>query len=141
MSKNGLRKFAAGAARKTKKPPIRERGYDGLHVAVADYFRAVLPPEVVWLHIPNGEKRDKATAALLERMGVLAGAPDFLLLYGETSHALELKSGGGKLSPAQLEFMRRAEAQGCMTAAAYSVDEVEATLRRWGIPVRGTVTL
>lgn len=35
-------------------------------------------PHVLGFHVPNGEKRDRRTAELLKRMGVLAGVGDWL---------------------------------------------------------------
>jgi hypothetical protein len=138
VSKNGVRHQAAAAARRQRKPPApKERGYDGLHVAIADYFRAVLPPEVVWLHVPNGEKRDKATAALLERMGVLAGAPDFFLFWPAGAIGLEVKAPSGRFSPEQSDVAHRLA--GCFVRVflVRSVPAVEATLKLLGVPMRG----
>ena len=56
------------------------------------------------LHIPNGEKRDKATAARLQRMGVRAGVPDVLLPVARAGkHGLwiELKDGRNRTTAFQ----------------------------------------
>ena len=68
-----------------------------------------LYPELYWLfHVPNGEKRDKITAAKLARMGVKSGVPDiFLLIPRDGYHGLvvELKRKGGKASPEQMDWL------------------------------------
>lgn len=59
------------------------------------------------LHIPNGEKRDKVTAARLKAMGVRAGVPDVLLPVARGKyHCLwvELKSDGGRASADQMAW-------------------------------------
>jgi hypothetical protein len=62
-------------------------------------------PELEMLmHIPNGEKRDKHTAAKLQRMGVRAGVPDVLLpLARGKYHSLwiEMKAARGRVSTEQ----------------------------------------
>lgn len=43
-------------------------------------YRTGLMPELQYMyHVPNGGKRDKATAAVLKRQGVKAGVPDIML--------------------------------------------------------------
>ena len=52
--------------------------------------------------IPNGGKRDVATATRLKRQGVLAGVWD--IFVPAASLYIEVKSTKGKLSPAQAQF-------------------------------------
>ena len=69
-------------------------------------------PELRWIHhIPNGEKRDKFTAARLKRMGVRAGVWDvFCPATTEESGLLgiglyiEFKGPKGSLTKEQCEF-------------------------------------
>lgn len=67
------------------------------------------------LHIPNGEYRDKKTAARLKQMGVKAGASDYLLPVpvGEF-HGLwvEMKAGKGTPTEEQRKFLLNCRAQG-----------------------------
>jgi trehalose utilization protein len=59
----------------------------------------------IWWHTPNGEVRNKITAAKLKAMGVRPGIPDFVLLSPHNSiRFLELKRAGESLSEAQEEF-------------------------------------
>jgi hypothetical protein len=51
----------------------RHRPEAQLQAAVVERLRLRARPDVLWLHCPNGERRDKITGAKLKRMGVLAG--------------------------------------------------------------------
>lgn len=45
-------------------------------------YRTGLMPELQYMyHVPNGGKRDAATAVALKRQGVKAGVPDIMLCY------------------------------------------------------------
>jgi VRR-NUC domain len=102
-----------------------------LQRAICDHLRLRAKPDVLWLHVPNGERRDKITGAKLKRMGVLAGASDFLLWHEGHSFALELKSPGGRLSQAQLEFLARFNDAGGHSACAEGLDRAIAVLESW----------
>jgi VRR-NUC domain-containing protein len=65
-------------------------------------------------HVPNGEKRDKATAARLKAMGVRAGLVDILFFqryYDATANvdyaglAIELKTATGRTSDDQERWL------------------------------------
>jgi hypothetical protein len=60
-------------------------------------------PGVVAWHTPNGEARDGFAAARLKAMGVLAGIPDYLILW-QGLFAIEFKAPKGRMSPAQLDL-------------------------------------
>jgi len=110
-----------------------------IHAAVVAHLRLRAKPDVVWLHVPNGERRDKITGAKLKRLGVLAGASDLLLWHQGNSFALELKRPGGRLSEAQLEFMARFADAGGHVAHAEGLDRALACLEAWGL-LRGRAT-
>ena len=99
--------------------------------ALVEHLRLRAKPDVLFLHVPNGGKRDKIGAAILKSMGVLAGAADLLLWHGGNSFALELKSPGGRLSEAQLAFMARFADAGGHTAVAEGIDRAIAVLESW----------
>ena len=67
-------------------------------------------PELKLLHhIPNGGKRDKATAIALKRRGVKAGVPDLSLPVprgGYHGLYIELKVGKNKTTEKQSEWLR-----------------------------------
>lgn len=56
-------------------------------------------------HVPNEGKRTRIDAASLRALGVVAGAPDFVLLLPQGRvHLIELKVPGGEQSGAQVTF-------------------------------------
>ena len=67
-------------------------------------------PELKLLyHCPNGELRDKATAAKLKEAGVKAGIPDLHLPVsrgGAVSLYIEMKTATGSLSTRQVEVIQ-----------------------------------
>jgi hypothetical protein len=110
-----------------------------IHAAVVAHLRLRAKPDVLWLHVPNGLKRDKISGAILKRMGTLAGAADLLLWHTGNSFALEIKSPGGRPSEAQLEFMARFADAGGHTAVAEGLDRALAVLESWNL-LRGRVS-
>lgn len=61
--------------------------------------------EIIHFHVPNGGTRDKREGARLKAMGTLAGVHDLIILLDEgRTIFVELKTGGGKQSPAQKAF-------------------------------------
>jgi len=110
-----------------------------IHRSVCEHLHLRALPDVLWLHVPNGERRDKITGAKLKRMGVLAGASDLLIWHRGNSFALELKASGRRLSEAQLAFMARFNDAGGHTAVAEGIDGALACLEAWGL-LRGRVS-
>ena len=126
------------------KPHISETA---LHKSVADFFAVALGGNAVALHVRNervgvGERIEAA------RMGLLPGFPDFLVLDCRCAFGIELKPPGwkrvkertGKYTPHELrqrEVHERLGRAGVPVAICESVEEVEATLRRWGVALRG----
>lgn len=112
-----------------------KRNYEiDLHKFTIDLLRSSAAENVVFRHIPNGEKRDPATGAKLKRMGVLAGAADIELVLppnGQT-FCLELKRPGGRQSPSQKAYQLAIEKAGGGYEVAYKPEDVIRTLRRIG---------
>ncbi|WOJ89894.1 hypothetical protein RZS28_00840 [Methylocapsa polymorpha] len=104
-----------------------------LHMSVAKLLRDHARPEWQWCHVPNGELRDKRTAAKLKNMGAKAGWPDFILVppIGQL-HCLELKRIGEDLSDAQDDFRMWCIRSGVPHVVAYSLDEVLIAFDVWG---------
>jgi len=117
----------------------RRRTEEQIQIAVIDHLRLRAKPDVLWLHVPNGERRDKIAGAKLKRMGVLAGAADILAWHNGNSFALELKAPGGRLSEAQLEFLARFADAGGHTAYTEGIDRALAVLEAWNL-LRGRVS-
>lgn len=87
-----------------------------------------------WTHIAN-ERRDRIEAVLAWRMGVEAGAPDFVFFLPDGQGAtIELKrpDGKGTLSAAQREWRDDLLALGWRWALCSSIEEVESALLEWG---------
>ena len=131
MSDRQLSLFKGRRQRGRKPPPPLEIR---THIAVADALHLGCKPGWVWSHIGHGGLRSKATAALMQRMGVKPGWPDFLLIapHGEL-HCLELKRGKlGVLSDHQKRFGDAMLSRGVPWAVARSFDEAIAVLAGWG---------
>ena len=100
------------------------------HIFAADSVRLLekrFPELELLMHIPNGEKRDKRTAAKLKRMLVRPGVPDFCLPLARGGHSslwIELKDKGGRLSKEQKEMHERLRGRGALVAVCYSGEEV-----------------
>lgn len=80
-------------------------------------------PELEYLHhVPNGGKRDKATAIALKRQGVKAGVPDIVLpaVRGKY-HGLyiELKAGRNTTTNKQDRWLEYLRHEGYFTAVCY----------------------
>jgi len=92
--------------------------------AIVQHLRLRAKPGVVFLHVPNGEHRSKATGGRLKAMGVRAGVFDLILfLPGPVTFCLELKADGGKMSPAQLRFAEDLNEIGIGWACAWTLDD------------------
>lgn len=117
----------------------RRRDEERLHITVAAYLNYALADHVFWCHAPNGGSRNKAEAAKLKGMGVKPGTPDILLVHDGLAHWIELKAGKGRLSKAQEVTHVRLNNAGCPIALAWSLEEVERTLRRWRIPLKARI--
>ena len=80
-------------------------------------------PELELLyHVPNGGKRDKATATALKRQGVKAGVPDLVLPVARCGYHglyIELKAPGGSVQKSQKEFIKRLGQQGYLAVICY----------------------
>ena len=80
------------------------------------------------------EGSSKATAALLQRMGVRPGLFDFLLIGPDGRHFwLELKRGRAPLSEAQERFRQELVERSVVHGVARSFDEAVACLREWDV--------
>jgi hypothetical protein len=93
---------------------------------------------LAFAHVPNGERRDRATAGRLKAMGTTPGVPDLLLWAADgRSFGIELKAGAGKLSPAQVAWHGTLSSLGHRVYVCRSVDDVERCLRAEAVPPVG----
>ena len=121
---------------KAKKP--RGHGEDDLHAAVIKLLLMILPPQpdCLFWHTPNGGARDPREAQRLQEMGVVPGIQDILILWNGRLHGIELKFGKNKQSEEQIAIEAIFDAQGVPTGVAYSLEEVVALVRGFGIPMK-----
>lgn len=83
--------------------------------------------------IPNGEKRDKITAARLKAQGVKAGVPDLLLAKAGMDSTgwpyyglfIEMKTDTGTLSPEQKRIIPQLQAQGYRVEVVRSLEQFQ----------------
>ena len=112
-----------------------------LQIALMTMLRWCLRPNVIVRHVPNGEVRDKRTAAKLKAMGVLAGSADLEFFWKrlDGSHAnfcalfLELKRPGGRLTAEQAAFGLAMRTMGADFEVASSIDEAIAAVGMRGL--------
>lgn len=80
-------------------------------------------PELEYMyHIPNGGKRDAATATALKRQGVKAGVPDIHLPVARGEYHgmyIELKAGRNTTTDNQKRWLEYLRQQGYFTAVCY----------------------
>jgi hypothetical protein len=103
------------------------------HIAIADLLRVAAVHGWVWSHIPSGGRRSAITGALLKRMGLRKGLPDFLLISPTgVHHWLELKRGRAPMTEEQAEFGAAMTLRGVPWACARSFEAAKSTLKSWG---------
>jgi hypothetical protein len=103
-----------------------------IQVALMDYLRLALRPELEVRAIPNGEKRHIRVASRLKAEGVRRGTPDiFVCLPQGRIGWLEMKAPKGVLSPEQKHFRDKVLALGHFWALARTVDQALEHLTEW----------
>lgn len=83
-----------------------ESGHQEALFSWAAYRTEIMPELQYMYHVPNGGKRDKATAAVLKRQGVKAGVPDIMLPAARAGYHglyIELKAGENTTTKKQKE--------------------------------------
>lgn len=115
--------------------PIRSNKYipneEIIHEGIAKWMHQNVA--CVWFHVPNGEKRDAATAAKLKRMGVRAGVADIIVLHEGRFIAIEVKRQGGVQSPNQKGFGEAVARSGGFYHLAYCLQDVINILKEAGV--------
>lgn len=108
-----------------------------LQIAVTSYIDAAFP-DIVYFHPPNEGKRSKIMGRLLKLMGMDPGVSDCIFSWPDGKGAIELKRPDKpkKLSPTQEVFAAKWVANGGKFACCQNMDEVEATLKSWGLTTR-----
>ena len=110
----------------------RRRLEDVIQRNVMLHLRSRPAPGVCAMHVPNGGWRSPIEGAIFKGLGVMAGAPDVLLLKHGRAEFLELKAPGGRVSDAQKAAHERLRAAGCNVAICYGLDEAIGYLEEHG---------
>lgn len=102
------------------------------HVAVADYLRY---QKVLFNHCPNEGKREPRQGAILKRMGMRTGFPDFFIYEARGGYyglAIELKRvKGGRITDEQRKCLRELMDKGYYAAVCRGFDEAKAVIDRY----------
>jgi hypothetical protein len=105
-----------------------------IHMMVADHLERWKYDDVFWWHTPNGEKRDPAIAAKLQKMGVRSGIHDIMAIHRGHIFSLELKRSGERMSEPQQVFMSKIlSLRDSHSAYADSFDAAIWILEQWGL--------
>lgn len=86
------------------------------------------------LHIPNGGKRTRIEAAILQGLGVKAGVSDLFLALPRGHYAglwIELKSDGGRLTGAQRQWLEQMAAAGYQAASLCGWENAATFIQRY----------
>jgi VRR-NUC domain len=109
-----------------------------IHKAVVAHLARRGVPGLVYVHPANGGFRLDTEAAILQGMGVRAGAADLLLWHDGKAFALELKAERGKVSPPQKAFLEDMANAGAHVGVAFGLDGALKMLEGWHL-LRGRV--
>lgn len=115
-----------------KPPPPPELA---VHAMVADVLKLSITPGWLWFHVPNGGYAlSRASAGMLQRMGIKAGVSDFLLIAPPAGrvHALELKRRGKQPTEAQTAFLEAVRGAGGLSDWCDDFDTALHILTGWG---------
>lgn len=104
-----------------------------LQMFVFDTLRFYGAKDVIAFHPFNEGKRASRSRFFYERMGMLAGVADVVvILPGGVAKFLELKTGSGRVEPTQITFAESCASNGSEYAIARSPEEAAAILFGWG---------
>lgn len=103
-----------------------ESGHQEAIFSWCDYNRGKYPELALLYHVPNGGKRDAATARALKRQGVKAGVPDLVLPVARSGYHglyIELKAGKNKPTELQKWWLEKLHDQGYFVMVCYGWEE------------------
>ena len=87
---------------------------------------------VFWFH-PFNKASSPREGAMAKKMGVVAGTPDIIFFQHGTAWCLELKTGDGKLSPAQKATIDKIVLSGIDVEVAYGYKDALRILKARGV--------
>jgi hypothetical protein len=109
--------------------PARRHPEQDIQKALADHLCARAAAGTYWFHPANGGARSAIEGAILKACGVRAGTPDLILIKDGKTFGLELKTNGGRVSPAQAQAHQEMKAAGAEVATG--IDEAIKQLEVW----------
>jgi hypothetical protein len=110
-----------------------------IQISLVARLKLELRSDVVMFHCPNGEWRDKRTAAKLKAMGVLPGVADLIFIWNYSRDSrplvlfLELKSSGKKPTDTQFLFETRVKACGAFYEWTDNIDDAHRIVKEYGL--------
>lgn len=102
---------------------------------ILDWLKATCPSAIVFA-VPNGEHRNKITAAKLKGQGVKAGAADLIFVHQGIIAFIEVKTEKGRLSEAQKAFRDACATHQVPYAVVRGIGDLQAFLADLGIRTR-----
>ena len=118
-----------------KQPKRHDAEEHRIQCACVRWFRLTHKPLAGLLYaVPNGGKRDKVSAAIMKREGVLAGVSDLNLdIPSGKYHGLriEMKTPKGRQQASQQQFQYNVERQGYKYVICHSLDEFSSIINRY----------
>lgn len=111
-----------------------ESGHQEAIFSWCDYNKGRYPELELLHHVPNGGKRDAATARALKRQGVKAGVPDLVLPVprgGYHGLYIELKAGKNKTTELQNWWLHKLAEQGYFVTVCYGWEAAVRTLSNY----------
>lgn len=97
---------------------------------------AALPGVVSW-HTPNGGKRDRVEAIRFKMIGVEAGIPDYLFLWGGLFFIEFKEPNGGTLTKSQELMIPQIRAAGAVGEVIDNLADAKAFVRKHGLLAPG----
>lgn len=124
-----------------KKQPVAKYGKAGKQseseqqTECVNWFRAHYPQfEKLLFAVPNGGFRNKRTAAILKREGVLPGIPDLAFCLPKNGYHglfIEQKIKGNSPSDYQKEMIKLLSEQGYKVEVVYSTDQFKEVIHQY----------
>lgn len=110
-----------------------------LQAAVCRFLAVAMTPPSRFFFCPNGGNLSRTQAGRFKAMGLTPGVPDLHFIWPGGYGVIELKAAKGRLDDKQVAFLGHVQECGHRWAVCRSVEQVESTLREWGVPLRGTI--
>src|SRR5262245_24987769 len=94
-----------------------------LQRAIVEHLRWRAREGIWFCHLANGGWRSPIEAKIFKSLGVVAGAPDLLIVAKGRAHFIECKAPGGRVSAAQHKCHDALCAAGAAIGIAGNIDE------------------